>query len=89
MTKRYPPKPDLAHVLDVDLLEEERFDKLRPATNSLTSTVSKCVFDDVRQYALKLRPSYDDHPTVCSVNPMTDQERDVSESYYFKRFTSN
>lgn len=51
--------------------------------------VAKCVFDDVRDFAPKLRPAYDIYPTVVVVDPSTDKERQVSANDYFKWFAIN
>lgn len=51
--------------------------------------VAKAVFDDVRQFSPKLKPSFDNYPTVVVRDPSTDKEREIEESDYIKRFSAN
>lgn len=85
---RYSPKTDAGTVLLQDFFEKKRFNAPQVAANNLISMVAE-VFDDVRQFSPKLRPSFENYPTVVVRDPTTDKERDIQGSEYIKRFNSN
>lgn len=51
--------------------------------------VAKHVFDDVRHFAPKLKPGYDNYPTVAIRDPSSDKVREIEETEYCKRFRTS
>lgn len=85
---RYAPKDYLALILKTDFFEKKHFDNPGLAASNLISLVAKFVFENVRSFAPKLRPSFDSYPAVLVKDPTTDKLRET-ESEYFKRFVTN
>ena len=88
-TSRYASKFDLALMLRKDFFEKKGFNEPEAAANNLIGLVSKCVFDDVRQFAPKFKPPYDTYPTIVIKDPSTDKLREIEEVEYMKRFRVN
>ena len=59
----------------MNLFEKKRFDSPAAVANNLIKRVAKRMFDDVRHFAPRLRPFYDNYPTVVVKDPSADKER--------------
>lgn len=79
---RYAPKTVVATIISRDFFAKKDFDNPGVAGNNLVSLVAQYVWNNVDQFAPKLRPSIDSYSTVVVKDPSSGKERATEVQEY-------